>query len=632
MGHRTQAECGQHKARDQELTSSVVLSPTTARERKGREGFVPSPNTLSQAKDISWPVLSAQRSPTVTSQPATPADPPALAREPPHHHGLGSRGLRRQTPRGTQLTLTARLRPGGRPLAPIRTPGGGRRRLGSPPRRRPPPGHPPRCGIAGTLPWRPRRASPRPVPAVGGISSIFPPPFLFLCLSFPHSRTTPEPKSLPSAGKKEQRVERRLRGRPGRSHPLVPARRGGRSPTAAERRSARLGSPGTARTLGRARHARLARHLPAHPARCSPVCAGRVGAQPARSAPPAPYLRGGARGAADTPPPRAGMTLRRNPSFGQENKPFLGVCGGGRSAAGRESGRRAPLGRPFPPRGQDGGDPCRHRRGARAARPAQAPPPPAELRLWPLPAAAPGRLGGRERRGCGAGPGSPAAAAERGSSRAPPAGSERSSSPGALAPQPAPSPPEAQGADTYLLAGRHFPLAPAPPRAFPGSYSAGAGGSCPPSGLSKGPWQPVESPGLALYCRLCQPASHPLLTQNWALSCFTAAELGPDTSNPPAPSTCASHACVRGGGVRAARQLRSPLLAGWWHRLARGIAAHANALQLLSGLQFGLLFLIGRFGFLCEALPCLPGEKKNSRVKRKRGFGLEVLIIRKSLI
>lgn len=54
MGHRTQAECGQHKARDQELTSSVVLSPTTARERKGREGFVPSPNALSQAKDISW--------------------------------------------------------------------------------------------------------------------------------------------------------------------------------------------------------------------------------------------------------------------------------------------------------------------------------------------------------------------------------------------------------------------------------------------------------------------------------------------------------------------------------------------------------------------------------------------------
>lgn len=68
--------------------------------------------------------------------------------------------------------------------------------------------------------------------------------------------------------------------------------------------------------------------------------------------------------------------------------------------------------------------------------------------------------------------------------------------------------------------------------------------------------------------------------------------------------------------MQPARHLLSPLLAGRY-RFARGITVDANAVQLLSRFQFGLLFLISKFGFLCEALPCLPEKKKKSRVKQK---------------
>lgn len=173
----------------------------------------------------------------------------------------------------------------------ILTPGGGRRRLGLPPRRRPPPGHLPRCDIAaaGTLPWRPRRASPRPVPAVRGISSLFPPPFLFLFISFPHSRTTREPKSLTSVGKNEKRMREapsgtawplppagaRSRGRPRSRARLGWARLPGGFPRA------RLGPAGSdtrhrARPAGQAHPPRPGTCPRTHPAalrrRCVRVC------------------------------------------------------------------------------------------------------------------------------------------------------------------------------------------------------------------------------------------------------------------------------------------------------------------------------------------------------------------------
>nr|XP_054489788.1 translation initiation factor IF-2-like [Agelaius phoeniceus] len=339
------------------------------------------------------------------------------AREPPHHHGLGSRGLRRPPPRGTAAHPHRPASARGTPLGPDPHSG---RRLGSPPRRRPPPGHPPRCGIAGTLPWRPRRASPRPVPAVGGISSIFPPPSLFLSLSFPRSRTTPEPKSLTSAGKTEQRMREAPSG-PARPLPPAGARSAGRPQPHC--RGAGLGSAPRARlapAAGRARHARLAPaparapspQLPGSERRGRGVCGPcRCPAGPLRSPRPLPpRRRRGSRGHAAA----AGRDDLAEKSIIRAGKQAAPRGVRRREERGRQGGQRAPLGRPFPPRGQDGGDPCRHRRGARAAaRPAQAPPPPAELRLRPLPAAAPGRLGRRERRGCGAGPGSPAAAAER---------------------------------------------------------------------------------------------------------------------------------------------------------------------------------------------------------------------------
>ncbi|XP_036238567.1 basic salivary proline-rich protein 2-like [Molothrus ater] len=296
----------------------------------------------------------------------------------------------------------------GTPLGPDPHSG---RRLGSPPRRRPPPGHPPRCGIAGTLPWRPRRASPRPVPAVGGISSIFPPPSLFLSLSFPRSRITPEPKSLTSAGKTEQRMREAPSG-PARPLPPAGARSAGRPQPHC--RGAGLGSAPRARlapAAGRARHARLAPaparapspQLPGAERRGRGVCGPcRCPASPLRSPRPLPpRRRRGSRGHAAA----AGRDDLAEKSIIRAGKQAAPRGVRRREERGRQGGQRAPLGRPFPPRGQDGGDPCRHRRGARAAaRPAQAPPPPAELRLpagWgggSGGAAAPGRAPPRPQR------------------------------------------------------------------------------------------------------------------------------------------------------------------------------------------------------------------------------------------
>lgn len=69
--------------------------------------------------------------------------------------------------------------------------------------------------------------------------------------------------------------------------------------------------------------------------------------------------------------------------------------------------------------------------------------------------------------------------------------------------------------------------------------------------------------------------------------------------------------------MQPARHLLSPLLAGRY-RFARGITVDANAVQLLSRFQFGLLFLISKFGFLCEALPCLPEKKKKVESSKKQ--------------
>lgn len=141
------------QATNQELTSSVVLSPTTAREGKGREEFVPSPNALSQARDITWP---------------TPHGAMLLDRDTPARNPSGPSRCRPRaaTPRSGEPrappTTTREYPsspsplcpPGARPLATIPAPGGGRRQLGLPPWQRPPPGHLPRCDIAaaGTLP------------------------------------------------------------------------------------------------------------------------------------------------------------------------------------------------------------------------------------------------------------------------------------------------------------------------------------------------------------------------------------------------------------------------------------------------------------------------------------------------
>lgn len=116
------------------------------------------------------------------------------------------------------------------------------------------------------------------------------------------------------------------------------------------------------------------------------MCRG-VEVLPLPPAPPAPYLRGSARGAAGAPPPRAGMTLRRNSSSGQENKPFLRVRGGGRAGGGRRAAPGCPPrceGRETQPERAE----RRHRRREQPrapepnrARQAAAPPGRSELRL-----------------------------------------------------------------------------------------------------------------------------------------------------------------------------------------------------------------------------------------------------------
>lgn len=54
------------------------------------------------------------------------------------------------------------------------------------------------------------------------------------------------------------------------------------------------------------------------------------------------------------------------------------------------------------------------------------------------------------------------------------------------------------------------------------------------------------------------------------------------------------------------------------YKFACGIAVYANADGLLSRFQFGLLFLIGKFGFLWEALPSLPAasHQKNRSAQK----------------
>lgn len=390
-------------------------------------------------------LTAARCSLTVTSQLTTLTDPPALVRDPPRH-GPGSPGSADTQPGVPQLTLSsARGTPfGHNPLSGrwLRLPRGGRRLRGtfraatSRPRAR--------C--------RGDRAAHPPGPSRrwGGHLIINPPPFLFLFLSFPRSRTTREPKSLRSAGTKERRMREAPSGpaRPlppadarsaGRPQPLPPGsvRRDALGPparTAAPARPAGRGTPASPGTCPRSHPAALRLRTPSLPCVCVPC---RRSPCPLRS--PAPYLRGGARRAAGTPPPRAGMTLRRNPSSGQENKPFLGVRGGRRRA-----GRRAPLKRPFPPRGQDGGDPCRYRRGAGS---------PGSLRRRPRSCGS-GRCqlrlsGGGGRRGCGAGqgPGSPRGRSRAGQLRAPPAGRDRGS-PGALGPAARPEPSQTRRART----------------------------------------------------------------------------------------------------------------------------------------------------------------------------------------
>lgn len=230
---------------------------------------------------------------------------------------------------------------------------------------------------------------------------------------------------------------------------------------------------------------------------------GRCGGAYDPFAAPVPYLRGGARGAADARTPRAGMTLRRDSSSGQENKPFLGVCSGGRRRAG--GGRRGELRWGDPPRrgGQGGGDSCLLRRGSgcrllKQTSPGQPAPLPGQScravggASRPLAAAADNWLG---EAGC-------ARAAAPGRGRAPPRGRRESgaalggrrgdagqrgshlaTSASALSPcSSAQALSTAEGAGRYLLPGRHLQLRPTPPGASTGFYSSGAEGSCAPSG------------------------------------------------------------------------------------------------------------------------------------------------------
>lgn len=71
------------------------------------------------------------------------------------------------------------------------------------------------------------------------------------------------------------------------------------------------------------------------------------------------------------------------------------------------------------------------------------------------------------------------------------------------------------------------------------------------------------------------------------------------------------------------------------YKFACGIAVYGNVDQLLPRFQCGLLFLIGEFGFLYEALPaCLQKKKKDpsKNITSKRHFGLGLIIVWKSLI
>lgn len=132
------------------------------------------------------------------------------------------------------------------------------------------------------------------------------------------------------------------------------------------------------------------------------------------------------------------MTLRRNSSSGQENKPFLGVCGGGREGGreeGRDGERRAAPGCP-PRRGGRERQPGRARKRHREA------PGRSELRRWEAGSRAaeePGSAppGGRRRSGAAPSPRQPYPG--------PPVLAQAS---------PAPSPPRSRSRSTnYVLGG-----------------------------------------------------------------------------------------------------------------------------------------------------------------------------------